>query len=170
MPAPIQRQGHTYPAIIAENLTDKISIFIIYSVAVVIMGFFDKLFKKDDSSKYNSQPENSPVFWVNKGIDQENVAQRYWLQERYDDANYRYKQAIECYQKAIYFDPNFADAWYRAGQSYFGMGSSIDNDEMFKKAIEYCSKAIEIDPNNPALKTNAEDVIGKATRLLNYKK
>jgi tetratricopeptide (TPR) repeat protein len=52
-----------------------------------------------------------------------------------------HNKAIQCYDKAIEIDPNYADAWYNKGVTLYRLGKH--NDE----AIQCYDKAIEIDPN-----------------------
>ena len=52
-----------------------------------------------------------------------------------------YDKAIECYQKAIEINPDFADA-------YYNMGIAYRHKENYDKAIECYQKVIEIDPED----------------------
>ncbi|MGE5634650.1 MAG: tetratricopeptide repeat protein, partial [Deltaproteobacteria bacterium] len=52
-----------------------------------------------------------------------------------------YNNAIQCYDKALEIDANYADAWYNKGSS---LGNLLKHNE----AIQCFDKAIEIDPNN----------------------
>lgn len=60
----------------------------------------------------------------------------------YDEGNYN--TSIECYDKAIQENPQFADAWYNKGKALFELGRYDD-------AVKACERAIEIDPNNFAV-------------------
>jgi len=59
--------------------------------------------------------------------------------EYYDKQNY--KQALDCFQKAIELDPSFAEVYINIGNIYFLQ----NNDD---KAIEYLKKGIELNPND----------------------
>ena len=52
-----------------------------------------------------------------------------------------YNNAIQCYDKALEIDANYADAWYNKGAV---LGDLLKHNE----AIQCFDKAIEIDPNN----------------------
>ena len=53
----------------------------------------------------------------------------------------KYKEAIQCYDKAIDIDPDDADA-------YYNKGCALDSLEQYKEVIKYYDKAIEIDPDD----------------------
>ena len=58
-------------------------------------------------------------------------------------------EAIECFNKSIQIDPNFADAYFWMGltyKSYYESNSIIKHD--YKTARVYIKKAVELDPNN----------------------
>ena len=52
-----------------------------------------------------------------------------------------YNNAIQCYDKAIEIDANYADAWYNKG-------AVLDDLLNHNEAIQCFDKALEIDPNN----------------------
>jgi len=52
----------------------------------------------------------------------------------------KYEEAIQCYDKAIELDPNYADAWNNKGLAF----DSLDKHE---EALKLYEKAIELDPN-----------------------
>jgi len=62
-----------------------------------------------------------------------------------DEGNY--DKAIECYQKAITIDPDYADAYYNLGLAYKDKGN-------YDKAIECWQKAIDINPDNAVTYNN----------------
>jgi len=72
----------------------------------------------------------------------------YWRNKGYShQKEENYKEAIECYKKAIDFDPNYACAYNDLGIVYFYLKQP-------EKAIEQFKKAIEIDPNYLGAYTN----------------
>jgi tetratricopeptide (TPR) repeat protein len=58
-----------------------------------------------------------------------------------------FKQAIECYDKALEIDPKNADAWNNKGGALGSLGKH-------EEAIEYYDKALKIDPKNAMAWTN----------------
>ena len=62
-----------------------------------------------------------------KGLD-------YWQEDRFDEA-------IECLHKAVELDPEYLDAWYNLGNTYYtGKGD-------FDSAYKYWQKALELNPD-----------------------
>ena len=53
----------------------------------------------------------------------------------------KYKEAIECYDKALKIDPTDADALYNKGLALYKRGK-------YNEAIECYDKALEIDPKH----------------------
>ena len=51
----------------------------------------------------------------------------------------KYKEAIECFSRALEIDPENAEAWYNKGNTLYNM-------EKYKEAIECYDKVIKIDP------------------------
>ncbi len=58
------------------------------------------------------------------------------------------EQAMQCFQKALEIDPDYADAYLHIGFIYFMMGASLFMPfaEGFEKARDYCKKALDRDP------------------------
>ena len=82
--------------------------------------------------------------------------------ELYDKKDYH--GAIECYQKAIEFDQNFAYPWNNMGSAYNRLGDYIE-------AIKCCQTAIEIDPDNAIPWSNmgyACVELGKEDKAIEY--
>ena len=52
----------------------------------------------------------------------------------------KYDEAIQCYDKAIEIDANYADAWNNKG-------NALDNLGKYDEAIQCYDSAIEIDAN-----------------------
>lgn len=68
---------------------------------------------------------------------------KYLAIKKFNEGNYfsyDENKAIQCYTEAIELNPNYAEAYYKRGETYYY------NDED-KKAIEDLSKAIQIQPN-----------------------
>jgi tetratricopeptide (TPR) repeat protein len=53
----------------------------------------------------------------------------------------KYEDSLECFDKALKLDPNYADAWYNKGFTLFNTGNYQDANECFDKFLE-------IDPEN----------------------
>ncbi|HID19571.1 MAG TPA: tetratricopeptide repeat protein, partial [Methanophagales archaeon] len=51
-----------------------------------------------------------------------------------------YEKAIECFNKAIELDPNYARAYYNRGNAYYYL-------KQYERAIEDYNKTLELDPN-----------------------
>ena len=81
------------------------------------------------------------------GISKEELAE-YWRNKGYSHQKEKdYNKAIDCYKKAIDFNPNYACAYNDLGIVYFYLNQP-------EKAIEQFEKAIEIDPNYLGAYTN----------------
>jgi tetratricopeptide (TPR) repeat protein len=64
-----------------------------------------------------------------------------WLQE--GNALFaiaQYKEAIECYSKAIQLNPNYANAYYNKGLALYNIGQT-------EAAIEYYDSVLKLQPN-----------------------
>jgi len=62
-------------------------------------------------------------------------------------------KAVECFNKSIHIDPNFADAYFWMGLTYKSYYTTNDPSHHtiksdYKTAREYIGKAIELNPNN----------------------
>ena len=53
----------------------------------------------------------------------------------------KYEDSLECFNKALKLDPNYANAWYNKGFTLFNIGNYPDANECFDKFLE-------IDPEN----------------------
>ena len=61
----------------------------------------------------------------------------------------KYKEAIECYYKAIQINPNYAD-------TFNNKGSSLQNLNKYNEAIECYDRVIQLKPNyQPAIEQGA---------------
>ena len=69
---------------------------------------------------------NSSISFYNKGLTLE--------------SSYKYVEAIECYEKAIHIDANYAEAFNRKG-------FALEKINRYSEAIECYNKAIFIQPN-----------------------
>jgi tetratricopeptide (TPR) repeat protein len=56
-------------------------------------------------------------------------------------------KAVEAFQQAIKFDPDLAEAHFRLGLTYDGMGREQESDESYKKAVESYKKYFENEEN-----------------------
>ncbi|MBA7597449.1 Cell division coordinator CpoB [subsurface metagenome] len=65
--------------------------------------------------------------WINKGLDLFELK--------------RYREAIECYDKALEINPDYDAAWYDKGLVLFRL-------KRYREAIECYDKALEINPDN----------------------
>jgi tetratricopeptide (TPR) repeat protein len=48
----------------------------------------------------------------------------------------KYEDSLECFDKALKLDPNYADAWYNKGFTLFNTGNYQDANECFDKFLE----------------------------------
>jgi PGF-CTERM protein len=60
-----------------------------------------------------------------------------------------YEKAIECFDKAIELDPNYANAYNNRGLTYYHL-------KQYERAIEDYNKAIELNPNGADAYYNRE--------------
>jgi tetratricopeptide (TPR) repeat protein len=70
-----------------------------------------------------SEEQNNPGYWKNEG--------------KKDCEEFQYEQALECYKKALTFDPNDADCIYH-------IGYVLNELERYEEALSYLDRAIEI--------------------------
>jgi len=71
---------------------------------------------------------------------------------------YKYDEAIDCYQKAIQLNPTFAGSYYHLGTVFDVMGQ-------YDKAINYYKKAMQYDPNFVGSYNNLGNVYRELDRL-----
>ena len=67
-------------------------------------------------------------------IDIKNTQAWYWKSKIYI-AQEKYKEAIECCDKALNIEPNYADAWYNKGYILY-------KQEKYKEAITHTANSI----------------------------
>ena len=102
--------------------------------------------------------------------------------------NGEFKEAIECYEKAVEIDPKDAFVWYNMGiahkalkkyekaiecyekvveidpkyaKAWSNMGNTYDDLKKFEKAIECYEKAVKIDPNYIRAQNNLKNLNSK---------
>jgi tetratricopeptide (TPR) repeat protein len=61
----------------------------------------------------------------------------------------KHNEAIECYDKAIKIDPNYALAWNNKDLALYNLGK-------YNESIECYDKAIKIDPNYALARNNKD--------------
>jgi tetratricopeptide (TPR) repeat protein len=59
----------------------------------------------------------------------------------------KYKEAIDAFKRAIYFDDEIAPPWNLLGSIYLGLGAYAD--DLYDKSIACLSESIKRDPDNP---------------------
>lgn len=122
------------------------SIFKIQSdVAKRIASVLHARLSPEEKRRIEKEPtENLEAYdFYKRGIDYENNVS---MQE-----NYRYRLAVQMYERAIELDPNFSLAYARlsrAHSSLFFLGHD-KTEKRWKKAKEAADRAIELDPNLP---------------------
>jgi tetratricopeptide (TPR) repeat protein len=72
----------------------------------------------------------------------------------------KYEEAIECYDKALQFDPEYTNAWNNKGYS-------LGNMRKYKAAIKCFDKVLEIAPDDAYAKVAKEKAI-KALGKIRY--
>lgn len=77
-------------------------------------------------------------------LNEENFTATMWNEKGFEFyGNGDFKGALDCFNKTIKINPNYAAAWN-------GLGCIANYEGNFDRAVEYCYKSIEIDENSSA--------------------
>ena len=73
----------------------------------------------------------------------ENARKCYKAGVKYGRANL-FRQALQSFQEALKYDPEYADAYYGLGQAYLDLGHFRESTEAFEKVIKLNPKAVDV--------------------------
>lgn len=104
---------------------------------------FDKTLSIDSEDKIKQSPTviNEAEIWYQKGI-------------AYKSNILTERMAIDCFYKATFKDPNYADAWAKIASLTY----KVNEPKSYQEAIKIYDKALKMKPNDPEIWAGRGDV------------
>lgn len=114
--------------------------------------------------------KNKDLKLVNLGIGYLNAASRSWIAREFNGASTNpmsdYKNAIDCFNKALKINPNNAGALCYCGKAHYSLGTEYDNNSYFHTAIDLCTKALSVPNIEGDIASECKSVISNSKGML----